>query len=545
MNYIELFAGCGGLSLGMQQAGFKLLFANELSPMAAETYSYNLLDEDLQKLAESQSEPLKTLWLNSKYSSLKQRLRENPFEFPAFDEEGFSNFPYSKPDELKGKLVVGSIIELNRLLESNSEIRELISSGFDGSGVDVVSGGPPCQSFSMAGLRNKNCDKNLLPWEFAKFVSYIKPKVVLLENVTGILRAFKGDDGSKFYAWFEVAKTFAAIGYVPICLQVNAKFVGVPQNRPRFIMIAIRRDLFEDLAKAMGGQNLLINNSESFFKLVSNQFVQPEYGSLLCYDITKSAHRDVFEKSFLAPLTKGEIASARQALDDLKFTNPSPASGYVRLLNKTFNGPHSDKKISNHEPRSNSDMVKRRFRIYQVLQKVESKNATKQILDVMKGNKEFVDDECWSAVNKFDFLNYSNQLERFHDKETFELYLLKHQTKKHSQKAILPDSPAPAALSIPDDGCHYDENELRVFSVREMARIQSFPDNFIFRSKVTTGGKMRRFEIPQYTQVGNAVPPFLGLALGKVCNQLLKFEQVNYVPSDTALKTVKGFLSRG
>ena len=55
-----------------------------------------------------------------------------------------------------------------------------------------------------------------------------------------------------------------------------------------------------------------------------------------------------------------------------------------------------------------------------------------------------------------------------------------------------------------------------------MARIQSFPDNFVFRSKVTTGGKMRKFEVPQYTQVGNAVPPLLGLALGKSVAELLK-----------------------
>lgn len=54
-----------------------------------------------------------------------------------------------------------------------------------------------------------------------------------------------------------------------------------------------------------------------------------------------------------------------------------------------------------------------------------------------------------------------------------------------------------------------------------MARVQSFPDNFVFRSKVTTGGKMRKFEVPQYTQVGNAVPPLLALALGKSIAELL------------------------
>ena len=55
-----------------------------------------------------------------------------------------------------------------------------------------------------------------------------------------------------------------------------------------------------------------------------------------------------------------------------------------------------------------------------------------------------------------------------------------------------------------------------------MARIQSFPDSFVFRSKVTTGGQQRKFEVPQYTQVGNAVPPLLGRALGLSLQNLIQ-----------------------
>src|ERR1017187_3792260 len=86
MNYIELFAGCGGLSLGLKSAGFDLLLANELSPMAAETYAYNFFKEDLQSQAKSANPKLKrSLWLSSQYtpSDLKLRLREDPRTFPA------------------------------------------------------------------------------------------------------------------------------------------------------------------------------------------------------------------------------------------------------------------------------------------------------------------------------------------------------------------------------------------------------------------------------------------------------------------------------
>jgi DNA (cytosine-5)-methyltransferase 1 len=110
----------------------------------------------------------------------------------------------------------------------------------------------------------------------------------------------------------------------------------------------------------------------------------------------------------------------------------------------------------------------------------------------------------------------------FATKGEFIDYLRAHPTKKQTQKALVANAQAPAALSIPDDACHYDEHELRVLTVREMARIQSFPDGFVFRSKITTGGKMRKFEVPQYTQVGNAVPPLLGLKLGQSIAKLLR-----------------------
>ena len=100
-------------------------------------------------------------------------------------------------------------------------------------------------------------------------------------------------------------------------------------------------------------------------------------------------------------------------------------------------------------------------------------------------------------------------------------------TKKQTQRALIENDPAPAALSIPDDACHYHESESmqRTLTVREMARIQSFPDWYQIKSKVTTGGQMRKFEVPQYTQIGNAVPPLLGVALGEVCRELVNIAE--------------------
>jgi DNA (cytosine-5)-methyltransferase 1 len=75
-----------------------------------------------------------------------------------------------------------------------------------------------------------------------------------------------------------------------------------------------------------------------------------------------------------------------------------------------------------------------------------------------------------------------------------------------------PEKPAPTLTTLPDDILHY--RDPRILTVREYARIQSFPDWFRFKGKYTTGGASRRHECPRYTQVGNAVPPLLGQAIG-------------------------------
>lgn len=71
-----------------------------------------------------------------------------------------------------------------------------------------------------------------------------------------------------FHAWYEVAKAFAGIGYVPLCLHINARFAGIAQNRPRFIMIAVRLDHYQaSLSKFKAGSSdsILFAQSHEFF----------------------------------------------------------------------------------------------------------------------------------------------------------------------------------------------------------------------------------------------------------------------------------------
>lgn len=518
MNHIELFAGCGGLSLGLESAGFKLVMANELSPMAAETFAYNFFNENLEESCPES----RVMWLSSNYEkeNRKARLREDPRKFPELSE---NKSDFSENTELNEKLVVGNIVQLNQWLDRNpKQVIELRNAYGSEGGLDLVSGGPPCQSFSMAGLRQFNNNRNTLPWEFAKFVKTTQPKIALLENVTGILRAFDVD-GKKFYAWFEVAKAFAQINYIPLCLHINAKYAGVAQNRPRFIFIGVRHDVFDNIYIKLNETEKNIYKQSISFVNDLKKGLDVKYGTLPYFDVANDEHQDLFRDTFLSPLVKykDNEFTVRDAIDDLR-EDGSAISQYVKLINTSLMQDHRENKhLVNHDLRNNGIHVQRRFRIYQILQLLDS-STKKEALDLLKGKINIVSASTANKLLSYDYLIDLNKYARFSSIDELISYFNDHQTKKQTQKALIADQPAPAALSIPDDACHYHHDELRTLTVREMARMQSFPDQFVFRSKVTTGGQMRQFEVPQYTQVGNAVPPLLGQALGVVIKGLLE-----------------------
>lgn len=91
--------------------------------------------------------------------------------------------------------------------------------------------------------------------------------------------------------------------------------------------------------------------------------------------------------------------------------------------------------------------------------------------------------------------------------------LLKHglTSKKRNYNVLNPNGQSPTILTMPDDYIHYSSP--RALTVREMARLQSFDDSFVFQGKRSTGGNMRKDDVPQYTLVGNAVPPLLARAI--------------------------------
>lgn len=528
LTHIELFAGCGGMSLGLETAGFDLIFANELSPMAGETFAYNILNEDLEKKSETKEKAKKSLWIKSNFPSdnLKDRLRENPFNT--------QNAIYSDLDKktnLNGKLVIGNIDYLLDFFIENPELVNKLKE----KNVDLISGGPPCQSFSLAGKREKNNEKNQLPLSFSKLAGLIQPKIVLLENVKGITSPFT-ENNEKYYAWLEVSKAFVLEGFVPVCMMLNSKYFGVPQNRPRFILTAYRKDVFENFLINQP-ENKILSLSKKFYKQVlenKDSLENVTIKDFKYYDI--ESNPELFDGVILPKMIcdSSNFVSTSKAIGDIMETekkyNINTTNGdYANNLNEIF----KDKKLSeiphirNHEARNHNPIIKSRFRFYQVIEQFQN-GLKKGASDLFTGKK--VSPETLEKLNiefskhKLLFLKGDKEISMYpKNLKDVETLMKSIPTKKHSQRALKESDTAPAQLTIPDDLCHYHSEQPRTLTVREMARFQSFPDWFVFRSKVTTGGKMRKFEVPQYTQVGNAVPPILAKTLGEnLKNQLMK-----------------------
>lgn len=202
LKVMDLFAGCGGLSLGLEQAGFTPIFVNELNDDARATYIQNRAAAH-EWLVEPgfHSSDVKNMVLNKKYlSALEKRLSST---FGIHHEE-----------------------------------------------LDLLVGGPPCQGFSGIGHRRSySVDKEQLPsnhlfQDMAAIIHRLRPKAFLFENVRGLLNSKWNSAGEKGEIWQEVLRTYQRIpGYSVAYSLVLAKDYGVPQNRPRILMVGIRDDV--------------------------------------------------------------------------------------------------------------------------------------------------------------------------------------------------------------------------------------------------------------------------------------------------------------
>lgn len=380
LNFIDLFAGAGGLSEGLAEAGFHSLFANEVVPTYAETYARN---------------------------------------------------------HIGTKVTTADI----RSLDANAVRKEL---GVERGALDLIAGGPPCQGFSInAPVRSTDDQRNHLFKEYLRFVDAFAPKAILIENVPGLVSFEQGE------TLHEILQALANLGYGADVRILGAAYYGVPQMRWRTIIIGVR-----------GAE------------LPGTAFPDP-----ICHAPIRPNFTTTFDGKSLVALpssaTEAKFTSVYEAIGDL----PALACGergsavkeypceafcdYQRAMRQGTAG------VYNHES-----------------PKLAAINIERMKHIKPGGN--------WTDI-PFDMLPKGMQRARRSD-----------HTKRYGR--VAKDGLASTILTKCDPHwgayIHYEQN--RSFTVREAARIQSFPDHYIF------GGTIAE----QFAQVGNAVPPLLAKAVG-------------------------------
>lgn len=464
-TYADLFAGCGGLSLGLEWAGFQRAAAIEISPDAALTYYHNLVCRE--ELAPCQ----------------------------------WSSFLDSDTFQLSSGLIVGDIAKkLNSFLAS-CKLRA--------PHLDLVVGGPPCQGFSIAGKRNPNDPRNNLSDYLVEAVKALSPRAVLVENVPAINAPFNGSE-SKSSSLAFIVKKLEAHQYVTGVFHLKASTVGVAQQRTRLFVLGIHERSFDLLPKHYR-QSWQVEGELS--ELIQAADHTPTVGEALA-DIGTEGYRLRFPSEYR------ELAYAKSLRFSRKFAVPTALSQGKRI---------GYGKLYNHELRNHKPATIARFECYLYLRRL---GIHERLL-----HKASIQDKGQIASQVRDQLSQNGLCPDEVDHITRELVeeVLRFKTKKHTQIALDANSPARTVTTLPDDLIHYAEP--RVLSVRELARLQSFPDSFIFKGKPTTGGSKRRVEAPQYSQVGNAVPPLMARAVGRLVRSLLECTAATSNPVEAELKS--------
>ncbi len=395
--YIDLFSGCGGLALGLHNAGWKGLFAVEKSKDAFLTLEHNLINKN-------------------------------------------SNFAW--PNWLpKKNHDINEIIKIYQ-----NELKELQGK------ISLVAGGPPCQGFSMAGRRKEKDERNQLIDSYIKFIELVQPQILFFENVRGFTIGFKqGNKRGEAYSVY-VVKELEKLGYNVKGEIVDFSEYGVPQKRQRFILV---------------GTKNIDNNASKFFDLIRHN------------------RADFFKSKNL----EKDTTSLSDAISDLLQSNGTLESPDT----KNFQAGIYTKATTSYQKLMRQD-----------------KNLTNKIANSHRFAKHKE-----STVEKFQYiLDYGRANKNISDE-----IKAKYNLKKRTVVPLCSNSPTPTLTTLPDDYIHYCEP--RILTVREYARIQSFPDSYEFQGGYTTGGERRKTDVPRYTQIGNAIPPLFAEQAGIVLRGMI------------------------
>ncbi len=343
--------------------------------------------------------------------------------------------------------------------------------------IDLMIGGPSCQGFSRAGRRDVNDPRNMLFGEYVRVINEVRPRYIVLENVEGFMdmqfMGYTGISGKK-YPYGSVTPVLLQseleeIGYKTLEPQIlNAADFGVPQRRRRVIFIGYRK-----------GEKL---PSYPLPTVKKHLTLKDAIGDLIIDDQIRLEVNGKKNK-YQTESRKGRTPN----IDG----NPIPLKGELTCIKLPNATPIVTERFSLFLPGESGTYLRKRI-----------KEKGIDLSGVPLLVQHCSDNLGWDKAKVI--RNFRNA-----DVTDDEISILL--TKKNIRQRWDGNQPSATIVSIADD--YISPWEPRTFSVREMARCQSFDDSFEFLGKATTGGLSRRVEVPQYTQVGNAVPPLLAKAV--------------------------------
>ena len=450
-NYIDLFAGAGGLTIGFGNKGFHLEIANDIAEPALNTLRKNL------KYTHPKTNGNRVI-----LGDIKELYEHLDNGTVTYDTQGHMVIETNKEVQLRKKAPS---------IKDNDFLKNIVSKL---NHVDVLVGGPPCQGFSMIGRSKKatleertkgfiDDPRNQLFKYYLKFAEKLSPKLVLIENVKGLVSA------SGYRDLIEKSlKDTGEFGYETSSHILNAKDFGLAQSRERIFFIGIRKDLAKkhDI-NASDIFDKIINSKKESLKLKDVIFDLPQIKA----NPKPNNYKEESEISF----SKMKLCFGKN-ISDKSYTellNKKESNNYLSSIN-TYNGKLiTPKYLFNHKSRYHNE---RDLFIYKNLV------AGKYLNDPV--NKKALSKVTYGVVIDE---NGVKKVKGFGDKY-FKL------NPECVSKTII------AHLETDGNSYVHPGEHPRSITPREAARIQSFPDWYFF-----TGSTRNQFK-----QIGNAVPPLLG-----------------------------------